>query len=164
VALSDDYDFRSEPTGPKSFTEYSFGAIIVLIAQIGSFLCVTSQFSVALPIAWVIPIVYTGAELTSLGLTGVSMLAFLIGIFQLHLGYQLHKQGFQDDNRIEFFNIIIILIEISIYIMLAISLNVLLILVFLQVSIGIIILNIVSIYFLRDEEVQKEFRGSRVLG
>ncbi|MDH4215058.1 MAG: hypothetical protein OEV85_14170 [Candidatus Thorarchaeota archaeon] len=160
MALSDDYDFRSEPTGPKSFTEYSFGAIMVLVAQIGSFLAMTSQIVIMIPVSWLIPIRYSGGELLALILIGLSLLVFIISIFQVFLGYQLHSQGLRENNRIILFNIITIIFEFSMIVILTFSLGLIGLFLNFQVSIVIIILNITSIYFLRIEAVQKEFRHS----
>ncbi|MFW9958192.1 MAG: hypothetical protein ACFFCT_08975 [Candidatus Odinarchaeota archaeon] len=160
MALSDDYDFRSEPTGPKSFTEYSFGAIMVLVAQIGSFLAMTSQIVIMIPMSWLIPILYSGGELLALILIGLSLLVFIISIFQVFLGYQLHSQGLGENNRIILFNIITIVFEFSMIAILTFSLGLIGLLLIFQISIAIIILNITSVYFLRIEAVQKEFRHS----
>jgi len=158
VALSDDYDFQFERTGPKRFTEYSFSAIMVLVAQIGSFVCMTSQLAIMIPISWLIPLLYIGGDLFAVMVVALSLVAFAIGLIQVFLGYRLHTEGLGENNKIILFNIITIVVEISMYVILGISAGLLVLIIILQVSIAIILLNIASIYFLRTEEVQREFR------
>jgi len=122
------------------------------------------QMSVVLPISWLISIVYPGGEVLFTGVIGTTLIAFFIGLVQLFLGYQLHTQGLGENNKITLLNTITIICEFIIYVFVSLSIGFLGLFLILQVSIAIIILNATSIYFLRTEEVQREFRRVENVG
>jgi hypothetical protein len=164
VALTDENNFESEPMGPKRFTEYSFGAIVVLAAQIGSFLCLTSQVALMVPISWLISLLYSDGELLETLVIGLNLLVIVISIFQVFFGYRLHSHGLEENNKLILFNAVTIIIELCIFILLSISVGLFVLLLIFQVSGGVIIMNITSIYFMSTESVQKEFRRSGKAG
>jgi hypothetical protein len=159
VAISDDYGFLAERTSPKPFTEYSFSAIMVLVAQVGSCFCAISQFSVVLFFA-AIPLFFL-AFLAWI-IFGLTLIVLPVSIYQTSLGYKLHKEGLQDNNRIMNCNVLIIIIEIIS--LLVITINILLLILLFQVYVAVLIFNFISFFLMKSEDVQKEFRRAKSVG
>ena len=122
------------------------------------------QLSIALPISWILTLLYPSGEIFFAGVIGITLLAFIAGIAQVFLGYQLHTQGLGENSRITLLNTITIVCEIILYILVGMSTGFLGLFLILQVSIAIIILNVTSIYFMRTEDVQREFRRVKNVG
>jgi hypothetical protein len=159
VAISDDYGFEAERTGPKPFTEYSFGAIMVLVALVGSFLIAISQCVIVIfsSILFSFPI-FMGefAWAFWIAVLSLTIAVLIISIFQVNFGYRLHAQGLHDTKRIIQCSALVVILEISSLILAAFT--ILLLLMLYQVFIAILILNFISFFLMRKEEVQAEFR------
>jgi hypothetical protein len=163
VAISDDYGFEAVHSSPKPFTEYSFSAIMVLVALVGSFLIAISQFSLVLFSSFLFTVpLFTGelaltfAWIFWIAVLGLTIAVLIVSIFQVNFAYRLHTQGLHHAKRIIQCSALVVILEISGLILAVFNIFVLLML--YQVFIVILLLNFISFFLMKKEEVQAEFR------
>jgi hypothetical protein len=154
VAIEDDYSFTSptQRSGPKTFTEYSFNAILVMVGLVGSFLATLGSASVmAIFFIGFSQILLPGMELmVASSFIGILMIPF--GAAQAYYAWKIHTENFRDFQRVIGISwILIVLVFIS-----AILAGIFIIII-LQILIGQVLLNILVVFFLSKSEVQQEF-------
>lgn len=160
MALSDDYGFKARRTGPKPFTEYSFGAIMVFVAQVGTALTAAGQLSIFIIFPFVFSIILPSAVWFPTVILAAPLVILAISLYEILLVYRLHTFGLTENNRIVPLNTIIILVEIILLISMSFIFSLFVILM-VQTSAIILLLNFLSIYLMRKEDIQMEFRKSR---
>lgn len=155
MAIEDDYSFQppATRTGPKSFTEYSFNAIMVMVGLVGSFMATIGGASVLIMFLWAFSFV-PGPIFDPLMIPGIiGLLMIPLGIAQVYYAYKIHTENFEDFQIVIGISwILIVMIILS-----AIFAGILIVLI-LQLVIGQILLNALVLFFLGKSEVQQEFR------
>lgn len=150
MALDEGYGFSRPRTGPKSFTEYSFNAILVMVGLVGSFLATLGAASIYMFFFGLLPI-WPFFELPMIsGVVG--LLTIPLGLLQLFYAWKLHTENFSDFQRVILISWLIIVLSI-----LAAVLSGFMIFFTLQLVLGQVLLNVIVVFFLGKREVQEEF-------
>ncbi|NHI87873.1 MAG: hypothetical protein EAX87_00035 [Candidatus Thorarchaeota archaeon] len=155
MAIDEGKGFTQPRTGPKSFTEYSFGALLVFVGLLGSMLATFGSVSVYV-MFWGLASLLPGFS-SLYGSVVIAVLMIPFGIAQGYYAWKLHTQDFRAFQTV---NIICVLI-IALSIVSAI-LSGFFALLTLQITVGQVVLNAIVIFFLLRPEVQAEFTWSTV--
>jgi len=156
VAFIEEGENRQEPrSGPKLFTEYSLSALLVIVGLIGSFMTILTLASTVLLISWLM--VITSVIDPILTLSAICSLAMIpLGAYQVYQAYQLHKKSihnFKTMQMIAGLNVVFSIVQAAAFgsVLLVIGL------IMLYAFGGVIVFNLIIVYFLNQSEVRQEF-------
>jgi hypothetical protein len=153
MAIDEGKGFTQPRTGPKTFTEYSLGALLVFVGLVGSMLATmgsVSIYALFLFMGGFMPYFpFYGVPFVA-GALGILMLPF--GIVQVYYAWKLHTEDFRDFQRVIIVSALMIILSVS-----AAILSGFFFLFTLQITLGQILLNALVIFFLWKPEVQAEF-------
>lgn len=142
-------------SGPKLFTEYSLSALLVIVGLIGSFMTILTLASTVLLISWLM--VITSVIDPILTISAICSLAmFPLGAYQVYQAYQLHKKSmhnFKTMQMIAGLNVVFSIVQAAAFgsVLLVIGL------IMLYAFGGVIVFNLMVVYFLNQSEVRQEF-------
>jgi hypothetical protein len=158
MAIDEGKGFTQPRTGPKAFSEYTLGALLVFVGLVGSLLVTlgsVSLYGLLLFLGGAISYFpFFGVPFVA-GAIGVLMLPF--GILQAYYAWKLHSEDFRDFQRVIIISTLMIILSVV-----AAALSGLLFLFTLQMTLGQILLNALVIFFLHKPEIQAEFVWSTV--
>ena len=153
MAIDEGKGFAQPRTGPKTFTEYSLGALLVFVGLVGSMLATigsVSFYALLLFVGGAFPYFPIFGVPLFAGVMGLLMLPF--GLLQVNYAWKMHTQNFNEFERVIIISIIMIVLSIV-----AASLLGFFAILTLQLTLGQILLNVLVIFFLLKPEVQSEF-------
>ena len=154
MAIDDGRGFTRPRTGPKAFTEYTLGALLVFVGLVGSMLAAigsVSIYSFFLFLGGLMPY----SPFYGVPFVGILMLPFCI--LQVYYAWKLHAEDFRDFQRIIIISALMIILSAV-----AAALSGFFFLFTLQITLGEILLNALVIFFLHKPEIQAEFVWSTV--
>ena len=153
MAIDEGRGFIQPRTGPKAFSEYTFGALLVLVGLVGSLLTTIGSVSVYAIFLFAVgffPFFPGYTYLLGAGAAGVLMLPF--AILQVYYAWKIHTEDFRDFQRVIIISAIVIILSVTAAVLLGWFF-----LLTLQVTLGQILFNVLVIFFLLKPEIQAEF-------
>ena len=151
----DDVYQQQERTSPKLFTEYSLSAILTIVGLIGSFMTILTLASTVLLISWLM--VITSVIDPILTISVICSLAMIpLGAYQVYQAYQLHKKSIHNFKMMQMIaglNVVFSIVQAAAFgsVLLVIGL------IMLYAFGGVIVFNLIIVYFLNQSEVRSEF-------
>jgi len=144
-------------SGPKLFTEYSLSALLVIVGLIGSFMTIITLASAVLLISWLM--VITSVIDPIMTLSAICSLAMIpLGAYQVYQAYQLHKKSihnFKTMQMIAILNVAFSVVQAAAFGSVIFMIG----LIMLYAFGGVIVFNLIVVYFLNKSDVRQEFEG-----
>lgn len=146
---------QQERSSPKLFTEYSIGAILAIVGLIGSFMTIIILASTVFLISWLM--VITSVLDPMLTLAAICSLAMIpLGVYQVYQAYQLHKKSIHNFKKIQMIAVLNVVFSVAQAAAFG-SIVFIIGLIMLYAFGGVIVFNLIIVYFLNQSEVRQEF-------
>jgi hypothetical protein len=155
MAIDEGKGFTQPRTGPKAFTEYTFGALLVFVGLLGSMLSTIGSISMY-AFFWTLASFLPGYNVL-FGSAAIALLMIPFGLAQGYYAWELHTQNFKEFQRVVLICVLMIILSIT-----SAALSGFFIIVTLQIIIVQVALNALVTFLLLKPEVQKEFTWSTV--
>ena len=147
---------QQQRSGPKLFTEYSLSAILAIVGLIGSFMTIMIQAVAIVFVSWLLMITSTPFDpILTLSLI-CSLVMIPLGVYQLYQAYQLHKRSIHNFKRMQMIaglNVIFSVVQAAAYASILLIIG----LMMLYSFFGVILFNLIVVYFLNQSGVRSEF-------
>jgi len=144
-------------SGPKLFTEYSLSAILVFVGLIGSFMSIITLAGTVFLLSWLM--VITSVIDPILSIAAICSLAMIpLGAYQVYQAYQLHKKSthnFKTMQIIAVLNVAFSVVQAAAFGSVIFMIGIIMLYAFG----GVIVFNLIVVYFLNQSEVRQEFEG-----
>lgn len=149
---------QQEHSSSKLFTEYSLSAILTIVGLIGSFMTILSLSTVVIFAYLIIIMTSTTLDLILIITLICSVAMIPLGGYQAYQAYQLHKESIHNFKRMQIiasFNVILSIVQAAAYASILFIIGLIMIYAFS----GVIVFNLIVIYFLNQSEIRQEFEG-----
>lgn len=151
----DAFQQQEQHSSPKLFTEYSLSAILAFTGLIGSFMTIMMQSIVMIFVSWLVMLTSTLEPIFVITLI-CCMAMIPLGVYQLYHAYQLHKKSIHNFKRMQMIaglNVILSIVQAAAYASIIFIIG----LMMLYAFSGVILFNVIAVYFLNQSGVRQEF-------
>ena len=156
VFPEDDVYQQQKRSSPKLFTEYSLSAILTIVGLIGSFITILTHSFAVIFAYWIIIMTSTTLDLILIIALICSLAMFPLGAYQSYQAYQLHRESIHNYKRMQIIaslNVIFSIVQAAVYASILFIVG----LIMLYTVSGVIVFNLIIIYYLNQSDVRCEF-------